>query len=190
MSTIDVWILAAADAHVALERLLGGATVTREPDGKPRVSGGPHFNLSHSGDLALVALCADTPIGVDIEAPRRLRNPAGLARRLCSDRELAHLAAAADQDSALLRLWVRKEAVAKAEGSGIALALGGLDVLTPLVRTPGVSFLVHDLAIPVAGYHAAVAWSLGTDAAAVAADAPATRPVAVAADAPRASSDR
>ena len=162
MSTLEVWILPVAEAHAGLARALGGAEVQRTAAGKPWVPGGPHFNLAHSGELALIALCPDAPVGVDLEKPRRLRNPAGLARRMCSPRELARLdarvGAGGDLHAEVLWLWVRKEAVAKAEGGGIATALSGIDVLDPVVSARGDRFLVHDLPAPGPGYVAAVAW--------------------------------
>lgn len=158
MSTLEVWILPAAEAHGALTAALGGRTVERSEDGKPWVAGGPHFNLSHSGELALIALCADAAVGVDVERVHDLRNPGGLARRMCSARELAWVQASGDLNRAVLALWVRKEAVAKAEGGGIATALSGIDVLDPVVAARGASWFVHDLPQPAPGYLAAVAW--------------------------------
>lgn len=154
MSSLDVWILPAGQARTALARLLNHRELQRDANGKPFVAGGPHFNLSHSGELALIAICPDAPVGVDLEAPRRLRNPDGLARRMCTPRELAHVQSGGD----LLRLWVRKEAVAKAHGGGLTVALSGLDVLDPVVQADGHQWLVHDLPDPAPGYVAAVSW--------------------------------
>lgn len=44
------------------------------PHGAPRVVGGPHVSVSHSGVLAVVAICADVPVGVDVQ---RLSDLAG-----------------------------------------------------------------------------------------------------------------
>jgi 4'-phosphopantetheinyl transferase len=158
VSALEVWVLPAGDAHAALARRLGGREIRRSGDGKPWVAGGPHFNLSHSGGLALIAVCEDGVVGVDLEAERRLRNPDGLARRMCSPRELERVNASSDLNAALLGLWVRKEAVAKAEGGGLATALSGIDVLDPLVSAGGARWFVHDLPAPGPGYVAAVAW--------------------------------
>jgi phosphopantetheinyl transferase len=158
VSTLEVWILPAAEAHGALTDALGGQVIERGEDGKPWVAGGPHFNLSHSGELALIALCADAAVGVDLERVHALRNPGGLARRMCSERELAWVADSGDLNHAVLRLWVRKEAVSKAEGGGIATALSGLDVLDPVVSARGATWFVHDLPEPAPGYLAAVSW--------------------------------
>ncbi len=37
------------------------------PHGPPRVAGGPHVSVSHSGVLVVVALCADVAVGVDVQ---------------------------------------------------------------------------------------------------------------------------
>ncbi len=152
---IAIHVVAAADAHDTLTALLGGREIIREPGGKPYVDGGPHFNLSHSGALAMIAVSASTPVGVDLERPAR-RSRADLVRRVCSTAEQAHVAAAADPDAAFIRLWVRKEAVLKASGEGLRGSLdrlAALDVLGAIAE----GFRVDDLPSPAPGYVAALA---------------------------------
>ncbi|WP_249010132.1 4'-phosphopantetheinyl transferase superfamily protein [Conexibacter sp. DBS9H8] len=155
---LEVRILAAGAVRAALTSIAAGAPIVRDERGKPQIVGGPHVNLAHSGPLALIAR-ADVPVGVDLEAPRRLRNPDGLARRICTPRELEWWADQPDRETALLALWVRKEAVAKAEGGGIATALSGLEVLSPVAVWGGRRWLLHDLTPPAPGFQAAVAWA-------------------------------
>jgi 4'-phosphopantetheinyl transferase len=139
---------------------LGDQPVLRDSQGKPYVEGGPHFNLSHSAGLGLLALCEDVPVGIDLEHVRALGNPAGLLRRMGTPAECEWASAQPDLEPAILRLWVRKEAVAKAEGHGIVTALSGLDVLDHLAHTAGRTWWVHDLPDPAPGFLAAVAWQL------------------------------
>lgn len=83
--------------------------------GKPRLDGSWHFSLSHSGCWILIALHREFSVGVDIEAPRQLRNPVRLLRRFNGySNELS------DIQQAALVLWVRTEAMLKAAGCGIA----------------------------------------------------------------------
>ncbi|UZR29298.1 4'-phosphopantetheinyl transferase family protein [Methylococcus mesophilus] len=95
--------------------------------GKPALRGTPglEFNISHSGGRIMLALARDTPVGVDIEARRRLDHLDTLARRCLAPCEYAELSGL-DTDAmtrGFLRLWVRKEALGKASGRGMALGL-------------------------------------------------------------------
>ena len=93
--------------------------------GKPSLEGPLHFNLAHSGDLALVAVTSAAPIGVDLEQVRPVREAEAIARRFFSPDECADLAAVShpDRDYAFLSCWTRKEALLKASGEGLALPL-------------------------------------------------------------------
>lgn len=125
-------------ARAALRSVLGESTGT-EPAavrfaygerGKPRLAdGGPHFNASDSGDWAVAAL-AGAELGIDLEVVRKLRNADGLARRICTVRELERFENLADhdRDAALLHLWTCKEAGLKALGLGLAGGLRNVEV--------------------------------------------------------------
>ena len=157
-SPLEVWVLPADRVHAALAAHLAPRPLRRDARGKPWVPGGPHLNLSHSGELALLATCADTEVGVDLERIRPLRHLAGLTRRMCSPGERDWLGEQPDPEVALLRLWVRKEAVAKAQGGGLVTALSGIDVLGVEVELPEGRYGLCDLPDPAPGYLAAVAW--------------------------------
>ncbi len=135
--------------------LCGGSPATVPlaigPNGKPFLAGGPDFNLSHSGPVAIFAV-ADFPVGVDVEAVRPVEG--GLARIVFAPTELAYLGglSASDQTAAFFCGWTRKEAIIKAQGGSIA-DLQHIVVLPQPVR-PG--WQVTDLTI-VPGYAAAIA---------------------------------
>ena len=118
------------------------------PHGKPGVVGGPEFNVTHSGMIALVAISDGGPIGVDVEEHRQLANPDAFAARFFSPGEAE---AVRTDPAALFRWWCRKEAWLKAQGVGLRMPLGELDVR---VSPPG--WLMIDLDI-APGYSAAVA---------------------------------
>ncbi len=91
-------------------------------EGKPALAGAElHFNLSHSGELALYAFCQDAEVGVDVEQGRRLRDPLAVARRILGPGEEQRLRALepAAQTREFLRSWARHEAIAKCLGTGI-----------------------------------------------------------------------
>jgi len=81
------------------------------------------FNVSHSGDWGIVALCSGAAIGVDIEVHQSLTDSSTMFNTLFSEDENQQLA---PQNQELkicyfYRHWVAKEAVGKAIGVGIGL---------------------------------------------------------------------
>ena len=87
--------------------------------GKPFLDDHPgiHFNLSHSGDVAVCAI-SDQPVGIDIETPRKISNSLIDYTMNESEREL--IAASGDPSTAFLTLWTKKEALLKLTGEGIS----------------------------------------------------------------------
>lgn len=88
-----------------------------------------HFNLSHSGDRVVIAI-ARTPVGIDLETPRRLGDFESMARRFFSPREVRVLARipASERLDAFFACWTRKEAYLKLTGRGIAKGLNTVEV--------------------------------------------------------------
>jgi len=119
----------------ALLRELLGRYLGRAPEavelalgehGKPRLAGAQpqlEFNLSHSGELALVAVAAPgRPVGVDVEeVKRRGGDLAAVAARVLYPAEAAAIAAAPAEERAALFFpaWARYEARLKCGGGGI-----------------------------------------------------------------------
>lgn len=88
--------------------------------GKPFFTEGElHFNISHSGRIALCAL-SDRPIGADIEPIKKefTKREEDIARRFFTEEERRLLAAAPDKGKAFTEIWVRKEALVKRSGEG------------------------------------------------------------------------
>jgi len=94
--------------------------------GKPVVAGALHFNVSHSGDLVLLALSADRAVGIDVERCRGVERVSALVARWLTSAEQQDVArrvdGGADLSEAFLRVWSLKEARLKALGVGIANA--------------------------------------------------------------------
>jgi 4'-phosphopantetheinyl transferase len=97
------------------------------PNGKPEVEG-VHFNVAHTGDLALCAF-ADAPVGVDVERIRPMKDAQGLARRWFRAEEVERIDAAHDPLTEFFRTWTMKEAALKLIGVGVGESLP--KVLTP-----------------------------------------------------------
>ena len=86
--------------------------------GKPYFPDCPvHFSISHTKDYVFCAL-ADKPIGIDAEKKDR-QIDLRLAEKILSADEKIRFANARDQRTALLKLWVLKEADGKRTGQGI-----------------------------------------------------------------------
>jgi len=84
-----------------------------------------HFNVSHSRDLAVIAVAVDLPLGVDLEAVRPVPDRASISSRYFTAVEAASIATVAphERDRAFFLCWTRKEAFAKALGDGLSIAL-------------------------------------------------------------------
>lgn len=143
----------------ALRRLLGAwrdeppevVPIGAGAHGKPCCAGGPEFNLSHSGDLILLALHRERPVGVDVEQLRPGLAWRPIARRVLPPEEWQALEA--EGAEAFLAAWCRLEARLKAQGLGLA----GLGQPAPAAVE------LWDVAVPP-GYRAALALALAPEA--------------------------
>jgi 4'-phosphopantetheinyl transferase len=131
----QLWKIAHVALRIALERHAGiaarGIPYLIDPGGRPRLAKAPnlksipHFNLSHTGGFALIAISHTGPIGVDIEVSREISMTGDRRQRI----EAAAARLAPDQplpvgaDARFLQSWVRLEAAAKASGRGIGQIL-------------------------------------------------------------------
>ena len=116
--------------------------------GKPSLqrSGGLRFNISHSGELVLVALARGRTIGIDVERMRKDMAQAEIAERFFSPRECAALAGLPPdmQCDAFFACWTRKEAYLKARGDGLSLPLDQFDVAFMPGEVPRLIETRHD----------------------------------------------
>lgn len=154
---LHVWRLGAPDPPLrqVLATYLGGdpeqIQLERGEHGKPRLAETDRrleFNLSHSGELALVAVSAELEVGIDVEWVRGDRDAVALAERALSAADVAAVRAASDEEraAAFHQRWARHEARLKC--LGIGLSQGNQEGAEPIA--------VADLEIDP-GYAAAVA---------------------------------
>jgi 4'-phosphopantetheinyl transferase len=92
--------------------------------------GGLRFNVSHSGQLALLAFTRDRDVGVDVEQERPFPGMLEIAARYFSEGENAALRRVPpdERTRAFFRCWVRKEAFVKAAGHGLTFPLDAFEV--------------------------------------------------------------
>jgi 4'-phosphopantetheinyl transferase len=123
-------------AHAALRHILciysacpaSSIEFTISPHGKPSLfnrnkgeTGEIEFNLSHSEDLAVVAVSFGSMLGVDVEQVREMPDWPQMAHQFFSDAEIAVIERMPPYDASVmfLRFWTRKEALLKAMGTGL-----------------------------------------------------------------------
>lgn len=166
------WLVSRGALRAILGAELGTAPASVRlrlgPHGRPGLEPTVHeqdldFNLSHSGEMALVAVGRGLRVGVDVERLRPGRNPLRVADRYFSPAEVAAVRAVpeAERPGAFLRYWTAKEALAKGLGLGLQAPIGGLELA---VQPGGAMVPVHEakdwrvfeLEVP-SGYFAALA---------------------------------
>jgi 4'-phosphopantetheinyl transferase len=130
----------------AVVRLLLGHYVGAAPSslrfsfgtfGKPslvdRLRGEPlAFNISHSDELALIAVARGREVGVDVERLRPIEDVDAIAGHyFCAqERDVLQSRQGESKTAFFLAYWTRKEAVLKATGDGLSVPLDQVDVST------------------------------------------------------------
>lgn len=117
--------LAIAPAEVAFAYSAYGKPMLAGPGGQAL-----HFNLAHSEERALIALCRSGPVGVDIERVQPTIDAHGLAKHFFAPEEQAALRELGPeaQTQAFFRIWACKEAYIKGHGHGLSLPLDSFAV--------------------------------------------------------------
>jgi 4'-phosphopantetheinyl transferase len=121
-------------AHCALRRLLAGllgvapgmVPIAVAPFGKPFVASagqGVTFNLSHSKQTALIAIARGKDVGIDVEDDDGRTDYGDMIDSVFDPTAALHLLREepSRRRQSFLRGWTRKEAVAKALGSGFSI---------------------------------------------------------------------
>lgn len=118
--------LAVAPAALSFGESAQGKPFIEAPDAGRAL----RFSLSHSGDVALVAVGRDREVGVDVERVRALDDLDGFAARYFSLAERDALARLppGERLRAFFGIWTLKEAYLKACGEGLLRALDAFDV--------------------------------------------------------------
>ena len=90
-----------------------------------------YFNLTHSSDLALLAVTSIGPVGIDVEQIKPLSDVDAVVERFFSTAErrtFSTLSADEERLKAFYACWTRKEAYLKALGCGISKPTNTFDV--------------------------------------------------------------
>jgi 4'-phosphopantetheinyl transferase len=90
------------------------------------------FNVTHSGNLVLIAVALDLLVGIDVEDTSREIEYQELAQRFFATNEAAAVAKLTGESlkQAFFNVWTRKEAFVKAIGEGLSYPLADFEVST------------------------------------------------------------
>jgi 4'-phosphopantetheinyl transferase len=113
---------------VAPERVAVDRSCPRcgRPHGRPRVVPPLEVSISHSREVATVAVTTAGAVGVDVEAVRPVAYEP-LLDDLCAAEERPHVG----DTEAFYRYWTRKESVLKAAGVGLTVPMREVRVTQP-----------------------------------------------------------
>lgn len=141
------------------------------PNGKPSVESECkiQFNVSHSNEVAVVAITTECPVGIDIECISELPELEQLASAFFCPEEFAEIVSfpLAERSFAFFSRWTRREAYVKAIGAGLSLPVESLPVTASgspanfdqagLEGSSNESWVLEDLNL-APGYAAALAY--------------------------------
>ena len=116
--------------------------------GKPTIKGVSdfYFNLAHSQDIAVCAI-SDKPLGVDTEHISRVSKK--IRDRYFTENE---------KKLDFGYIWTRKEAVVKAEGTGITVGLDTFDVSNDTTTLNGRTYTLQTFKSEVSDHYISLAW--------------------------------
>ena len=150
------------EIHGRLRKLLA-LTLKESPErikikkaehGKPYLVDYPDvaFNLSHTADLALIAVARQCRLGVDVEICKPRHNLSGLVAKCFAEEEAVFWQQLPESEKiqAFYQFWTKKEAFVKATGYGIVLGLNRC-VINPQKQTTFLS--VPDSCGSAAAWH-------------------------------------
>jgi phosphopantetheinyl transferase len=122
--------------RTALSRACGGSIAETSwrfgtlPGGKPVTAAGLprlHFSVSHTDEIAVVAVSPDRELGVDAELLDQAIGEDVIAAFLSADEQRAIGGEPALRATRFVRLWTLKEAYTKLLGDGLAADLSRID---------------------------------------------------------------
>ena len=102
------------------------------------------FNLSHSNNIAIIAICKNRSVGIDIEYAHRKTDWLGISKRFFTENEQKMFFSLTEesQKEAFFKIWTRKEAHMKVTGQGLSLAPNQFEISVPPVAAAFIKNLV------------------------------------------------
>ena len=117
-----------------MERITKGREVLYEKYGKPYLSEGPFFNLSHTGDYVCLAVSETSPVGIDIEQ-HRSEDFLSLGKTAFHADEIDYLEKELTAER-FFTIWTLKESYAKMFGTGFSVEPSSFCILPEKPQLP------------------------------------------------------
>lgn len=135
-------ILKSISARLGIAR---SELVTLTGWGKPVFASenGFDFNISHSGDLVVCCFTKDACVGIDIELNRPLQIET--YKNYFDSQEWQLIKKSETPVATFFKLWVRKEAVIKADGRGIGIDLSSFNCLNNKADVGSSTYFIQDI---------------------------------------------
>lgn len=127
-------------AGLMTRRFLGNAEILKNEYGKPFLSDGRFFNISHSGNYVLLAL-GKSEIGCDIEKFHYV-NAVRTGKTVFNDDEMNLLLSSADRLGTFFNFWTKKESLLKCMGEGFHRCARSVDVCSDIFEDNGKSYFM------------------------------------------------
>ncbi len=118
-----------------LRRFLGDTQIADNGFGKPIAENGVCFNLSHSGEYALLAVDSQN-IGCDIERIKTVPFEK-IGKIVFCEKEMEKIKSSPDKAGEFFTLWTKKEALLKCIGEGFHREAKSVDVSGDVFRENG-----------------------------------------------------
>lgn len=127
-------------AGLMTRHFLGNTEILKNEHGKPFLTDGRFFNISHSGNYVIFAL-SDCEIGCDIEQFHYV-NAVRTGRTVFSDDEMKLLLSGTDRLGTFFNLWTKKESLLKCMGEGFHRSAKSVDVRSDVFEEKGKSYFM------------------------------------------------
>jgi 4'-phosphopantetheinyl transferase len=120
------WYLGVLPRDIRIDYTPLGKPKLHSPNNKHNLE----FNITHSGELMLVALTTDRNVGIDVERIRPMADIRRMIELYFSPGDFEELSSYNESErlAAFFCGWTRKEALLKAIGEGLQLPLDKIDV--------------------------------------------------------------
>ncbi|WP_271783309.1 4'-phosphopantetheinyl transferase family protein [Aquimarina algiphila] len=123
--------------------------------GKPFLNKNLDFNISHSGDFTFCIMSNDCKVGIDIEKRRDI--DVTILKSQMAIEEWENIVKADSIKDCAFKYWTQKEAVVKAIGKGLSIALSSFAIVNDKATIDSDTWHVYPLPINIDGYSSHIA---------------------------------